>query len=45
MTAMRQQRICAAHPGRPAVIATRDDLQSTTNYTLVPVHTLLWAIG
>jgi hypothetical protein len=34
-----------AHPGRPAVIATRDDLLFADGYTLVPTHQLLWALG
>lgn len=32
-------------PGRPAVIATQDDLLFAEDYTLVPAHTLLWALG
>ena len=37
--------IAKAHPSRPAVIATRDDLHFATNYALIPVHLLLWALG
>jgi len=37
--------LARAHPGRPAVIATQDDLVLTDAYTLVPTHTLLWALG
>jgi uncharacterized protein len=37
--------VASAHPGRPAVIATQDDLLFAENYTLVPAHTLLWALG
>jgi predicted AAA+ superfamily ATPase len=34
-----------AHPGRPVVMATRDLFRPADNYTLVPAHTLLWALG
>jgi uncharacterized protein len=37
--------VAKAHPGRPAVIATQDDLLLTDAYTLLPAHTLLWALG
>jgi predicted AAA+ superfamily ATPase len=37
--------VAKAHPGRPAVIATRDDLHFAPNYTLLPAHMLLWALG
>lgn len=37
--------VAKSHPGRPAVIATRDELRFATDYTLVPAHTLLWALG
>jgi uncharacterized protein len=37
--------IAKAHPGQPAVIATQDDLLLTDAYTLIPAHTLLWALG
>ncbi len=34
-----------AHPGRPAVLATKSLLRAGENYTLIPAHTLLWALG
>lgn len=37
--------IARAHPGRPAVIATREELEFADDYALIPAHTLLWAIG
>jgi hypothetical protein len=37
--------VAKAHPGRPAVIATRDTLRCADAYTLLPAHTLLWALG
>jgi uncharacterized protein len=37
--------VAKAHPGRPAVIATQEDLLLTDAYTLIPAHTLLWALG
>jgi len=37
--------VAKAHPGRPAAIATQDDLRLTDAYTLLPAHTLLWALG
>lgn len=37
--------VAKAHPGRPAVIATHDDLLFTDAYTLAPAHLLLWALG
>jgi hypothetical protein len=37
--------VAKAHPGRPAVIATQDDLLFADGYTLLPAHTLLWALG
>jgi uncharacterized protein len=37
--------VARSHPGRPAVIATRNDLLHATDYTLVPAHMLLWALG
>jgi hypothetical protein len=37
--------VAKAHPGRPAVIATQDQLLFADAYTLLPVHTLLWALG
>ena len=39
------QRASQAHPGRPAVIATQEDLLFADGYTLLPAHTLLWALG
>ncbi len=37
--------IARAHPGRPAVIATSDELLFADTYALVPAHSLLWALG
>lgn len=37
--------IAKAHRGRPVLIATRDQLQFTDDYALIPAHTLLWALG
>jgi uncharacterized protein len=37
--------VAKAHPGRPAVIATQDDLRFADDYTLLPAHMLLWALG
>jgi predicted AAA+ superfamily ATPase len=37
--------VAKGHPGRPAVIATRDELLFTDAYALIPAHTLLWALG
>jgi uncharacterized protein len=37
--------VAKAHPERPAVIATQDDLLLTDAYTLIPAHTLMWALG
>jgi predicted AAA+ superfamily ATPase len=34
-----------ANPGRPTVIATRDELAFTDTYALIPAHLLLWALG
>jgi len=34
-----------AHPGRPVVMATKDTLRVADRYTLLPAHTLLWALG
>ncbi len=34
-----------AHPSRPVVMATKSDLRVTERYTLLPAHTLLWALG
>jgi len=37
--------LARAHPARPAAIATRDELLFAEDYTLVPAHQLLWALG
>lgn len=37
--------VARAHPGRPAAIATRNELQLTGACALVPAHMLLWALG
>lgn len=37
--------VARAHPGRPAVIATQNDLLFADGYTLVPAHQLLWTVG
>jgi predicted AAA+ superfamily ATPase len=37
--------VAKAHPGRPAMVASRDELLSGDGYTLVPAHQLLWALG
>ncbi len=34
-----------AHPGRPVVMATKNTHHSAERYTLLPAHTLLWALG
>jgi len=34
-----------SHPGRPTVLATKNTLQFGERYTLLPAHTLLWALG
>jgi predicted AAA+ superfamily ATPase len=34
-----------AHPGRPVVMATKNTFRIAEHYTLVPAHTLLWALG
>jgi len=34
-----------AHPGRPVVMATKNDLDFRDAYSLVPAHLLLWALG
>ncbi|HTZ65541.1 MAG TPA: ATP-binding protein [Solirubrobacteraceae bacterium] len=36
--------LARGHPGRPAVIATRDELRFAETYALIPAHHLLWAI-
>jgi predicted AAA+ superfamily ATPase len=33
------------HPGRPVVMATKSSFRIAERYTLVPAHTLLWALG
>jgi uncharacterized protein len=37
--------VAKAHPGRPVVIATQDELLFADAYALVPAHLLLWALG
>jgi len=37
--------IVKAHPGRPVAIASRDELLFGDDYSLVPAHMLLWALG
>jgi predicted AAA+ superfamily ATPase len=37
--------VARAHPGRPVVIATQDQLLFTDDYALIPAHMLLWALG
>ena len=34
-----------SHPDRPAVLATKNTLHIGERYTLLPAHTLLWALG
>jgi predicted AAA+ superfamily ATPase len=34
-----------SHPGRPAVLASKNTLHFGERYTLIPAHTLLWALG
>jgi hypothetical protein len=34
-----------AFPGRPAVLVTRDQLESRPDADLVPAHLFLWALG
>lgn len=34
-----------SHPGRPTVMASKDTLHFGERYTLLPAHTLLWALG
>ena len=34
-----------AHPGRPVAMATKSVYRATERYTLIPAHTLLWALG
>jgi uncharacterized protein len=37
--------VARAHPDRPVLIVTRDELRLTDAYALVPAHLLLWALG
>ncbi len=37
--------VAKAHPARPAVLATKNTLRIGESYTLLPAHTLLWALG
>jgi uncharacterized protein len=34
-----------SHPGRPVVLATKDELRIAERYSLIPAHMLLWALG
>lgn len=34
-----------AHPGRPVAMATKSVYRARERYTLIPAHTLLWALG
>jgi uncharacterized protein len=34
-----------AHPGRPLLMATKSTYRAADRYTLLPAHTLLWALG
>lgn len=34
-----------AHPGRPVVLATKNELRVEERFALIPAHTLLWALG
>jgi uncharacterized protein len=34
-----------AHPGRPTAMATKNLFRPGESYTLIPAHTLLWALG
>jgi predicted AAA+ superfamily ATPase len=34
-----------AHQGRPVAVATKNTSQISERYTLIPAHTLLWALG
>jgi predicted AAA+ superfamily ATPase len=34
-----------AHPGRPVVMATKSTYRVAERYSLLPAHTLLWALG
>ncbi len=37
--------VARAHPGRPALVASRRELHFQETYALVPAHLLLWALG
>jgi predicted AAA+ superfamily ATPase len=37
--------VARAHPGRPAILATRQELSFREAYALIPAHLLLWALG
>ncbi len=37
--------VARAHPGRPALLASRHELRFHEAYALVPAHLLLWALG
>lgn len=37
--------VAKAHASRPVMIATRDELRLGADYSLIPAHTLLWALG
>jgi uncharacterized protein len=37
--------VARAHPGRPAIVASRHELRFRETYALVPAHLLLWALG
>ena len=37
--------VARAHPGRPAIVASRHELRFRETYALVPTHLLLWALG
>jgi predicted AAA+ superfamily ATPase len=34
-----------SHPGRPTVLASKNTLHFGERYTIMPAHTLLWALG
>ncbi len=37
--------VARAHPGRPALLASRRELSFRETYSLIPAHLLLWALG
>jgi uncharacterized protein len=37
--------VARAHPGRPAILASRQELSFRESYALIPAHLLLWALG